>query len=102
MQIKKFVLDGRIVEVVTISGLAELSERSQKTIRKMMERGILPEANIRTPETPKQEGSRLYTYNMAIDVAKIIKNFAQGVKVTENQKQAIRDLFMHEKIEYNL
>jgi hypothetical protein len=102
MQPKKVLLKGKIVEVVTIGQLAEMCGRKVITLRKMEERGILPEPVIRgksmtNKSGDKLPGKRLYSINFAKKIAEILKNVSQGVAITNEQKRQITLAYQEEK-----
>jgi len=106
MKTKKKTFRGKMYEFVTINEIAKGSNRSLPVIRKFIERGILPDSNLRMPSivTPKKEimGARIYTKQLAEKLCEIIKTFRQGIPVTEEQKAAINKAFNEEKTELQL
>lgn len=102
-----YEVNGKEVECITILGLAQMSNRSAIAIRKMIEKGILPEANFRgTPVLFSRgvnagvtfKGQRLYSMELAHDLSKYIKsNLRRGSKVTDRQKLNIQKIFEIER-----
>lgn len=107
MKIYKFKINGSLVECVTIKGLADMAKRKPISIRKLIQSGVLPEANFcgtpvvwtkgeKAGETVK--GQRYYTMALADMVAAYIKsNFVSGRTITEKQKLHLKKLFEKEK-----
>ncbi len=99
MEYKKIQLKGKIYEVVTVSGLAEICSRSVNTIRKYEERNIIPTANLRLKASTSKEGTRAYTKKLALRLAEILQSVTQGVKISDEQQRQIHIAFQEEKIE---
>lgn len=99
----KIQIRGVVWEVVTVSGLAKICDKSVSYIRKCEERKILPEANIRTADTilstgKTMKGYRYYTKDLAEKTATIFKTFSQGKAIHEQSLQQLRDLFTEERL----
>ena len=101
-----------LYEFCTIEEIAKKSGRAVRTIRKFIERGILPESNLRMPSSytkgsefnPVREikGARIYTKELAENIIAVIKTFREGIPVTEKQKQEISNAFNNERVKLKL
>ncbi len=94
-------VNGVVLSVVTISGLARILGRSTITVRKFEARGILPHANFRTEpfklkNEKQREGERLYSVELANRLKDIFSTVTQGVKVSAEQQQEIFKAFQEE------
>ena len=106
MRAKKLRVNDKVYEFVTINELSKGSGRSLSQIRKLIERGIMPESNLRMPNVQTSKGpilgARIYTVQLAEKLCTIIKTFKQGIPITKEQKDALNRSFMEEKIFLNL
>lgn len=82
-----------IVQCCTISELAKACNLSTKTIYKHIERGNLPEANIRG----SVGNVRLYSKELVATLADVFSKVWQGKKITVEQRLIIVKAFMEEK-----
>lgn len=100
--------DAPPVEFLTLGELAELCGKSTDTLRKLTKRGILPDANFRTPPTivkngadqgKEIEGYRLYSKEYLIPklVPYIKKNIKQGIMITREQRLDLINMFNEER-----
>tara|TARA_Y100000034_G_scaffold29728_1_gene36173 strand:+ start:49882 stop:50223 length:342 start_codon:yes stop_codon:yes gene_type:complete len=98
------------VEFLTLKELATECGRSREGLKKMIKRGILPEANFRTPsrvisrgenEGERMLGYRLYSSEVLVPrLANFIKNeIKQGVRITSEQKCELLMMF-NEELDY--
>lgn len=97
----------QIVEVLTIGALAKEINRTPAYLRKMIERGLLPEANLRTAGGQSKsgeqvEGNRLYSRELVTELKTVFQNVKQGREMSIEQKQAIFQAFENEKLRLNL
>lgn len=90
----------------TIADLAKHSGKSASTIRKMIERKLLPESNYRLPKTTIQKGdrageevlgARIYSSAVFTDIVKWLKKVKRGKKVSEALALEIRLVMRTEK-----
>lgn len=107
MKTTRMRLGDYLVDVVTIKELAKLCGRSLPTIRRHIERGNLPDANIRTPDIVRPDqrtilGARLYTVELAKKVAAVFQEIQQGVEISEDQKRRINEAFNDERLKYKI
>jgi DNA-binding transcriptional MerR regulator len=97
-------LQGRNVECVSISVLARLCGVKTDTLRRYERAGVLPQANLRIPSKGTalmpSKGNRLYTKELAIKVATAFEKSKQGVAMTEEAKQIIKNAFVEERLKY--
>jgi len=97
------LINGKEVELVTISKLAKMCGRKAATIRKWEFTGILPEANLRSPDVPlaggeTRKGFRLYTLDLAVRLSTIVKNdIFQGIEIPQSTLVKIKNLFAEER-----
>lgn len=106
MRVIRKTFKGKMYEFCTINEIAKGSGRSLSQIRKMIERGIMPESNLRLPPVNTVNGqiagARIYTKELALNVIEVIKTFRQGIPVTNEQKDKINKAFMDEKVALEL
>lgn len=94
-------------EFHTLTELAEECGRSKVAFFKLMERGIIPDANIRGPRREIKRGSRMGEhlagpryYTSYFIVPKLVEIFAGitgGRKITDEQRLAIKEAFEQER-----
>ena len=92
------------VEFLTIGEVAKLCNKSTDALKKLTQRGILPDANFRTPTTytndgKEIEGFRLYSKDYLVPelVDFIKKKVRRGVTITVEQKTELYDMFGRER-----
>ena len=95
------------VEFLTIGELSELCGRTTYALRKLVQKGILPDANFRLPEgTNKYNiavgkepgGIRLYSKEILVPrIVKVFKGIKRGKAITIDQKKELLQAFMYEK-----
>jgi len=92
------------IEFLSLGELAELCGKSKEALKKLIIRGILPDANYRTPKVKSRDGSmiegyRLYSKNvLAPKLSKYIReNIHRGKLVTIEQRSALIILFEEER-----
>jgi hypothetical protein len=98
-------LNGKEVNLLTISELAKLGSKSTTTLKKWEEKGWLPEANwrnkkIELPGGGFIKGERLYTEKYARLIAAEIKTVQKGIKIPHDTVVKIASLFKQERTEY--
>lgn len=86
----------------TLYELASKCERLPQSLRKLEKKGILPEANFRTPDETfddfKRRGKRLYSEALVEEIALIFSNeVRKGVTISEDTKIKLRIAFKKEK-----
>ena len=103
--------EAEAVVFISIGELAELAGRKRVTIRKLIENGIMPDANFRTPRCKINkglrkgefiEGYRLYSKDfLAPKLVKFLKEeVTQGKKITIEQRLKLIKLFQEERDYY--
>lgn len=96
------------IEFLTIGELAGLCGKSKDALKKLTDRGILPDANFRTPRIEikrgeglgkTREGYRLYSKDVLIPklVPYIKKNFKRGILITRDQRLELLNMFREER-----
>lgn len=94
------------VECYTISEAARACNRSRHQFKKLIGRGIMPDANYRLPadhidpSSPFNSGIRLYTGFLVSKLKPIFTNIKQGRRITAEQKKAFADAFLEERTKY--
>lgn len=103
---RKMRVSGKVVDVYTLSEIAEMSGKSSHALRKLMERNKMPEANFRgrasTIKSGKREGetipgSRLYTEVIVPELVEWLKGVTRGKTITPTQETVVITLFQSEK-----
>jgi hypothetical protein len=95
---KKVLFNSKIVECVTVGELATMCDYATITIKKMEERGIMPQPNIRGKAMKNGElGKRLYSVKLAEALVPILAQIVNGVKVSDETKRQIAVAFQNEK-----
>jgi len=96
-------INGKVFDVVTIQEFASECGRETNTIRRYEQRGILPQANLRTQtkfiNDKAYAGKRLYTKTLVTKIANIFLSVTQGTPITGEQKRLIAVAFQEEKQE---
>lgn len=98
------------IEFLTMGEVAKLCKKSRDALKKLTDRGILPDANFRTPnilvksgERQGQfiEGYRLYSKDILVPklVPYIKKNIKKGVLITREQRLELIEMFNEERTE---
>ena len=101
------------VEFITLGELAELSGKSKHSLLKLIERGIMPDANFRTPDkqvkhSPNPDrvirGNRLYSLEVIVPTLSsyLRDNITQGKKITYEQQVELMDIFQKEREHFKL
>lgn len=95
------------IEFVSMGELANICGRSKHTIKKLIERGIMPDANFRTPKALIKRGEkkgeyilgyRLYSKHfLAPKIAKFMEGVSRGKQVTPEQKSELVSIFQSER-----
>lgn len=106
-RLKLHANDEEATEFISMSELAKLCNRSKDSLKKLTERGILPESNYRTSKSlitvgAKKgqyiKGHRLYSKNfLAPKIAEFMGGVTQGKKITTEQKMELINMFQAEK-----
>lgn len=98
---RQFVIKGRLVRFYTVAELAKMCKRQPDTIRKMHFSGFLPEPIARTDETivkrTRRPGFRLYSEDLAKELAGILTGLRQGQTPTSDMKEKIAEAFKRER-----
>ena len=98
------------VEFLTMGEVAKLCKKSRDALKKLTDRGILPDANFRTPNILVKsggrqgqfiEGYRLYSKDILVPklVPYIKKNIKKGVLITREQRLELIEMFKEERTE---
>lgn len=99
-------VQGKVVTFYTIAEVAKASSKSTHALRKLMERGLLPEANFRSQGIQIHTGARageqimgarLYSEAIFGDLVRWLKSIKQGRKITPEMEGVIRALFASER-----
>ena len=101
------------VEFYSLGELAELCGRSKEALKKLTERGILPEANFRSPKSLIKRGNkkgqyipgyRLYSKEfLAPKLSEFIrKNISQGKLITIDQRAELMIMFQQEREHFKI
>lgn len=96
------------VEFLTMGEVAKLCNKSRDALRKLTERGILPDANFRSPDILIKngenkgetiEGYRLYSKDILVPklVPYIKENIKKGVLITREQRLELIEMFNEER-----
>ena len=91
---KKFKVAGRIVECVTVSGLALIVGKSRRTIIRYEDTGVLPKAII------VYEGTRYYPVELAKALAPAIRALPGNTRPSAEQLARINLIFKQERDKY--
>lgn len=102
--------NGKQVRFATIGELAwACGKRSKHTFYKLIESGVLPEANYRLPRQPNKHGQKsgevmagTRLYSVDVLMPKLVSIFAtirQGVQITHDQRNALQLAFAAEREE---
>ena len=103
---KKMKVDGKVVTFYTISEVAKASGKEGCTIRKLIERGLLPEANFRSTKTVIRVGNRagesipgvrLYSEAIYEDLTRWLRSVRKGSKITPEMSLEVTRLFKSER-----
>lgn len=100
--------DAPYIEFITMGELAKLCGKSKETLKKLTNRGILPDSNFRTnPVEIKRgerqgeyiEGYRLYSKQFLVPklAPYLKKNIKRGVMITREQHLEIIEMFNWER-----
>lgn len=94
------------VEFLTIGEVAKLCNKSTDALKKLTQRGILPDANFRTPPIINKngvetEGYRLYSKEVLVPrLVEFLKTkVSQGVTITHEQQRELYKMFSEERAE---
>lgn len=104
----KVTPEGDSYEFLTMGELAELCGRSRESIKKLTEKGILPEANFRTKSVTIKKGAKtgqqirgygLYSKDfLAPMLAEFLKEeISRGKQITIEQKSKLMTMFESER-----
>ena len=98
-------IQGNPVECVSLSEIAKLSGKRSATLRKWEQCGWIPKANFRTQPIPlksgkKRVGYRLYTKEIAIQMAVVIQRVEKGVKIPNEVIRKLHELSKTERQKY--
>ena len=96
------------IEFLTMGEVAKLCGKSTDALKKLTIKGILPDANFRTPKIlikrgenqgSYRDGYRLYSKDVLIPilVPYIRKNFKRGIQITREQRLALIEMFNKER-----
>ena len=98
------------VEFLTISEVTKLCGRSKHSFIKLIDRGIMPDANFRTANKKIKrglnkgntiKGDRLYSKDFLVPkVVKIFKEIQQGKVITPEQRLELCTAFVDERNYY--
>ena len=91
---KKFKIAGRLVECVTVSGLALIVGKSRRTIIRYEDTGVIPKTFI------IYKGVRYYPVELAKNLAPTIKALPGNTKPSAEQIAHINLIFKNEKDKY--
>ena len=98
------------IEFLTMGEVAKLCGKSTDALKKLTQKGILPDANFRTPKIlinrgerqgQYREGYRLYSKEFLVPILApyIKKHFKQGIQITREQKLELITMFNNERKE---
>lgn len=98
------------IEFLTMGEVAKLCGKSTDALKKLTQRGILPDANFRTPKIAIKKGSsqgnlrdgyRLYSKHTLVPILApyIKKHFKRGVLITREQRLELIEMFNNERQE---
>ena len=92
------------IEFLTIGEVAKLCNKSTDALKKLTQRGILPDANFRTPPIKTKNGEetdgyRLYSKDFLVPkLVDFLKNkVSQGVTITHEQQTELYEMFSEER-----
>lgn len=95
------------IDFFEIEEMADKCKRSKYTFYRLIERGIMPDANFRTPDRviqrgvkrgKKLKGSRLYSSEfLAPKLISFFKGVKQGRTITHEQREELIKMFLEEK-----
>lgn len=99
---------GTVIHFLTMGELADYCGKSKESLKKLTERGIMPEANFRTPKVAIKkglkkgkllEGYRLYSRDfLAPKIVEFMKNeVKQGQQITLEQRIKLMNMFQEER-----
>lgn len=101
------ISENKKVKFYRISEMAALCGRTNKAFYKLIDRGIMPDANFRTPNRIIEKGhlrgsemlgERLYSVDyLAPKLIEIFKTVKQGRTITIETKQALWEAFSYER-----
>ena len=91
---KRVAIKGKVVEVVTISGLGEIVGKSRNTLLRYIRNGVLPEAPFTL------NGYRYYSVTLAENLKPIIENLPLHTKPPAEDLAKIQRLFNEEITKY--
>ena len=93
---KRVVVNGKPLAVLTIGEFAQALGRATDTLRKYEKRGILPKANL------KLKGNRCYSDALVKKVSLVFADVKAGIEITAEQKRQIAIAFQEERSFLNL
>lgn len=92
------------IEFLSLGELAEICGKSKEALKKLILRGILPDANYRSPKIKAKDGSdiegyRLYSKDILVPKLSeyIKKNIHRGKLITIEQRSELIILFEEER-----
>jgi len=99
------------IEFLSMGEVADLCKKSKEALKKLTERGILPDANFRSPKVLVKRGDRkgeyidgyrLYSKDFLVPklVSFIKKNISRGKQVTLEQRSELINMFKEEREYY--
>lgn len=99
---KKMRVSGKVVTFYTISEVAKAAGKTPAAIRKLIERGILPEANFRSKSNVERDGvpvpgTRLYSAAIYDDLIAWLKSVKRGSKINDDMLHTVVLLFDQER-----
>lgn len=100
------------IEFYSLGELAKLCGKSKEALKKLTERGIMPEANFRTPKSlirkGKKEGQYIKGYRLyskefiAPKIIKFMRGVSRGKQITLEQRSELMSIFQEERDYFKL
>lgn len=100
------------IEFLSLGELAKLCGKSKEAFKKLTERGIMPDANFRTPKALIKRGKkkgqyikgyRLYSKDfLAPKMVEFMKGVSRGKQITLEQRSELMTMFQQEREHFNL
>jgi hypothetical protein len=99
---KKMQIDGKVVKFYFISEVAKASCKTGGALRKLLARGLMPEANYRAKSVVSRDGvpvpgARLYSEAIYPELVAWLKSVRKGSKITDKMQLHITLLFKSER-----
>lgn len=104
--------DTEPIEFLSIGEVAELCNRKKVSLVKLTARGIMPEANFRTPPSQIKrglrkgqyiKGYRLYSKEFLVPrIVEFMKGVVQGKQITLEQRSELITMFQKEREFYEI